>query len=146
MISQKELTIYELLEELKNLKKEYYKLATILAKRIEPLKGLSYDDVNSTIKGRGGVKDTMTNNLAKAEEYQTKLDAIKDSYNSYYNVLMEKIEIMQGNCSEAEMIVFCRDELHWKWSDIAKMVNYTDRHCRRIYSKIKKMSYNVPKT
>ena len=146
MISQKELTIYEVLRELQELKKEYYRLATLLAIRIEPLRGLSFNDVNSTIKGHGGAKDTMTNNFAKIEEYQTKLDAIKDSYDSYYNDAMKKIKIMQDSCSEAEMIVFYRDELHWKWKDIAKIVHYTDRHCKRIYNKIKKMSPNVPKT
>ncbi len=146
MISQKHLTIHEILKEMRSLEKEYYRLATILAIRIEPLKGLSYSDINTTIKGHGGVKDIMTNNLAKAEEYQTKLEAIKASYDSYYDSAVEQIKEMQDTCSDAEMIVFYRDELRWKWAEISKVVHYTDRHCKRLYREIKKMSPNVPKT
>lgn len=139
MISQKELTIYELLEELKNLKKEYYKLATILAKRIEPLKGLSYGDVNSTIKGRGGVKDTMTNNLAKAEEYQTKLDAIKDSIESYQAELIQKLNNVYCKKRSKEKVIFLRNEMHASWNDIAFVLGLSERQCMRLYGRRKKI-------
>lgn len=132
MILEKKLTIREILREMDYLKKQIYSLETVLQRRINPLKGITYKDINSTIRG-GGVSDPMTTNLIKQEELKTELDAKIDSYNSYREKAIEEIVEMMSTKSDEEMVVFFRDELHWKWNDIAKVVHLSIRQCQRKY-------------
>lgn len=135
MLLEKKLNIKEILREMNRLRKRFYSLATILQKRINPLKGITYKDIQ--INGGGGASDIMTNNLIKIEEDKETLESIRDSYNSYRNLAIDRIIEMQEEKTDAEMIVFFRDELHWKWKDIARIMSYSERHCRRLYNQEK---------
>ncbi len=135
MILEKKLTIKELLKEMDYLKKQIYSLETVLQRRINPLKGITYEDVNSTIKGKGGHNDPMTNNLIQKDELKTKLDVKKDSYYSYREQAIEEIAEMMSTKSDEEMVVFFRDDLHWKWNDVIKVMHCSLRKGHYLYKK-----------
>ena len=134
MILDKKLSIKEIFQEMRRLKNRIYSLQTILQKRINPLKGITYKDIIS--KG-GGVSDIMTTNLIKIEEDKGTLESHIESYNSYRNLAISEIIEMSEVKTDVEMIVFYRDELHWKWKDIARIMNYSVRQCQRKYNGIK---------
>ena len=135
MILEKKLTIKEILQEMRRLKSRIYSLQTILQKRINPLKEITYKDIIS--KG-GGVSDIMTTNLIKIEEDKVTLESYIESYNSYRNLAINEIIEMAETKTDAEMIVFYRDELKWKWKDICKIVHYSRAHANRLYNDLKK--------
>lgn len=137
MILEKKLTIKEVLREMDYLKKQIYSLETILQKRINPLKGITYKDINCIIKG-GGNSDPMTNNLIKQEEIKTDLDAKLASYNSYREQAIEEIAIMMSTRTDEEMVVFFRDDLCWKWNDIIKVMHCSLRKGHYLYKNGKK--------
>ena len=57
---------------------------------------------------------------------------------SFLSDMSDTMESQQeGEISEIDdaedRIIFFRDKLHWKWSDIAKVENYSERQVRRKY-------------
>ena len=137
MILEEKLTINEILREMDYLKKQIYSLETILQKRINPLKGITYKDINCVIKV-GGNSDQMTNNLIKQEELKNELETKIDSYYSYRSQAIEEITNMMSTKSDEEMIVFFLFFLHWKWNDIIKVMHCSLRKGHYLYKKGKK--------
>jgi len=80
----------------------------------------------------------MLNKIIKGEEIENEFDAVEASFRDYKNKALEKIRVMIEEKPVEECIVFFRDELHWKWEDIAILFSYSVKQCHRLYNKIKK--------
>jgi len=116
MIIHKELTLEEILKEMKKLRYRLLELADRLKIGYFEIKAITWKDVvtKSSFKG-----DTM----------------IKQSYEDLRMLAIEKMADMLENKPIDECIVYFRDKLHWKWKDIAKMFNYSIRQCQNLYKK-----------
>ena len=138
MISGKELTLDEIIEEMNNLKKRIYSIATQMEINISNImvKAITPNDVK--VKG-GKIGDKMTNFVIKDDELKEELESKIASYNEYRKKAIAKIEATDD---VNERIVFYRDKLHWKWYDIAKTENFSIRQAQRRY-KIYKKSKDV---
>ena len=129
MLTGKELTINELVDNMNELKKQIYSIATQIEINIAniQLKAITPKDI--MVKG-GKISDRMTNFVIKDESLRFELESKKESYNDYRKKVIAKI----SEIDDAEdRIIFFRDKLHWKWSDIAKVENYSERQVRRKY-------------
>ena len=135
MILEKKLTIYEILKELDALKMSINNLATKLRIKTVPLKTITYKEIITKTSYK---PDLSLLNLIKAEELRDEIKAKTESYYDYKQRAIDEIWNMIENKTVDEMIVFYRDCLKWKWSAIANMVNYNERHCRRKYNEYKK--------
>lgn len=134
MILYKELTIKEILDEMKVLKGRLIKLADKHNRLLINVSAVNWKDIMVV----GGRKDdTMLNKMITKENTADEFDIVLESYNSYKEQAIEKMRNMIQNESVEKCIVFFRDELHWGWKEIGKLFNYSDRHCRRIYKNSK---------
>lgn len=134
MITQKELTIQELLREMRTLKRT---IVCLVEKKyinlvLRHLKAISIKDV--CVQSSKGGNNTMINSLIKDERLSDDINSKINSYNEYKDLATEKIREKAETATDEEMIKFYRDELHWKWNDIAKVTNYSVRHCQRKYN------------
>ena len=143
MISQQNLTIRDLLREMKNLKIEVETLETILHKKINPLKGITYKDI---VSSNHNYYDRTLENIIKIDELEIEMDSKIESYYSYRSKAIEQIKEMRKTKPVGYMIVFYRDELHWKIRDICKMTNFSRSQVYRYYNAEKSnSSYFVKK-
>lgn len=128
------LTIKQLFNELKVLKSRLIKLAEKHNRTLINVSAITYKDIltKSGIKG-----DIMLNKVIKKDELKDEFDVVLESYNSYKEKTIEEIRKMLNEKSTEECIAYFRDELGWKWKEIAKLFNYDERHCRRLYNKTK---------
>ena len=135
MILHKELTLEEILKEMKTLKYRLLDLADKLKIGFFEIKAITWKDVvtKSSFKG-----DVMLNKIIKADGTREEFDAVKESYEGYRMMAIKKISEMLDNKPIAECIVYFRDNLRWKWKDIAKMFNYSIRQCHNLYNSEKK--------
>ena len=133
MILEKKLTIEEILVEMNKLKNKIYSLETVLHKKINPLKGVTYKDI---VTKNHTNNDIILNSIIKVDELESELDATIESYNGYKNMAIREIQKMRKEKTVDEMIVLYRDKLHWKWKDICKITNYSIRQCHRKYNLI----------
>lgn len=135
MISSKELTLEEILKEMSKLKYRLLELGDKLKIGVFEIRAIEYKDV---ITKSSYVGDVMLNKMIKADGTREEFDAVKESYNGYRQLAIEKIGEMIETKPVEECIVYFRDHLHWKWDEIARMFNYTSRHCRNLYNNEKK--------
>ena len=134
MISGKELTLEETLKEMNKLKFRLLELKEQLKIGFFEIKAITWKDIvtKSSFKG-----DVMLSNMIKADGTREEFDAVKDSFEGYRQLVIDKIADMLENSSKEECIVYLRDKLRWKWDEIAKMFNCDERTCRRKYKKNK---------
>lgn len=128
MISGKELTLEEILKEMKKLKYEIYCVSDKYVMSQIHLKGITWKDI--VTKG-GRISDKMSNSLIKKEELGKQIVSKVDSYNSYRNLAIDKINEMIENKSESDIIIFLKEEMKWNWKDIARIMNYSISTCKR---------------
>lgn len=130
-----ELTIKQLFNELKVLKSRLIKLAEKNNRILINVSAITYKDIltKSGIKG-----DIMLNKIIKKDELRDEFDIVLESYNSYKEKTIEEIRKMLNEKSTEECIAYFRDELGWKWKEIAKLFNYSLRQCHNLYNKYKK--------
>ena len=76
----------------------------------------------------------MLNKMIKLDDTREEFDAVKESYNAYREVAINKIGEMLETKSKKECIVYFRDKLHWKWKQIGKIVSLSDRQCQNLYN------------
>ena len=137
MINGKELTVEEILEEMDKLKERYYYIANLLHKNFLSirLKGLELKDF--MIKGGKKTSDKILLSIAENDELNINLESTKESYYAYKELLIDKIVEMKKTKTIDEMILFYRDTLHYKFDDIAVLVNYSAKQTKRNYYKLK---------
>ena len=137
MINGKELTVEEILEEMDKLKERYYYIANLLHKNFLSirLKGLELKDF--MIKGGKKTSDKILLSIAENDELNINLESTKESYYAYKELLIDKIVEMKKTKTIDEMILFYRDTLHYKFDDIAVLVNYSAKQTKRKYFKLK---------
>ncbi len=135
MISSKELTLEDVLKEMNKLKYRLLELGEKLKIGFFEIKAIEYKDI---IIKSNFVGDVMLNKMIKADGTREEFDSVKESYNGYRQVAIEKIGEMLETKSIEECIVYFRDKLHWKWREIAKMFKYSLRQCHNLYDKGKK--------
>ena len=82
----------------------------------------------------------MLNKTIQREEAKDEFDIVKEAYNSYKDLAIDKIREMINNSSIEECIAYFRDELKWSWKEISQLFNYNERHCRRLYKKFKEIN------
>lgn len=132
MILQKNLTIREIFNEMKLLKirliklYEKYKISNI------PINAVTWKDIVVVGSKKG---DIMLNKEIKKELMNDEIEIVKESYRDYRNLAIEKIKEMIATKTTEECITYFRDELKWKWDDIAKVFDYSVRQCQRLYYK-----------
>lgn len=133
MINKKQMTIYDLLKEMRTLKRTVLCFVDkkYINKVLRYMKAISVKDVCVQSSKRGN--DTMLNSIIKDEHFDEEINRNLNSYNEYKKLAEEEIRNMIKEKTDDEMIVFYRDELHWKWNDIAKAVNYSVKQCQRKY-------------
>lgn len=131
MISQQNLTIRDLLREMKNLKIEIETLETVLHRKVIPLKGITYKDITSS---NHNYQDRTLETMIKVDELEIEIDSKIDSYYSYRDKAIEQIKEMRKTKPIGYMIVFYRDELHWKIRDICKITNFSRAQVYRYYN------------
>lgn len=134
MITQKELTIQELLREMRTLKRT---IVCLVEKKylnlvLRHLKAISYKDI--CVQSSRGGSDIMVNTMIKDERLGDDINRKINSYNEYKEIATEKIRKKAETATDEEMIKFYRDELHWKWNDISKTVGFSVRQCQRKYN------------
>lgn len=130
---KKELTIKEIFAEMMALKGKLIKLSHKYNRSMILVSAITYKDVIT----KGGKKrdDIMLDKTIKREELKDEFEIVKESYDSYKDLAIEKIQEMIATKPVDECIVYFRDELHWKWDDIAKLFNYSVRQCIRLHKK-----------
>ena len=130
-----ELTIKQLFNELKVLKSRLIKLAEKNNRILINVSAITYKDIltKSGIKG-----DIMLNKIIKKDELRDEFDIVLESYNSYKEKTIEEIRKMLNEKSTEECIAYFRDELGWKWKEIAKLFNYSLRQCYNLYNRLRK--------
>lgn len=137
MIQGKQLTIYDMLKHMRTLKrtilclvdKKYINLA------LRYMKAISLKDV--CVQSSKGGNNAMLNSIIKDEHFEEEINSNLTSYNEYRNMAIEEIKKMIEEKTDEEMIVFYKDELHWKVSDICKATHYSKAQFYRIYNKAK---------
>ena len=133
---KKDLTIKELYSEMRFLYSRLIRLAEKYNRSLISVSAITYKDIVTS----GGWKgDHMLNDVIKREKIQDEFDIVKASYDSYKEEAVEKTrEMLKTQPTEVCMVYF-RDELGWKWADLSKLFNYSERQCKRIYDKWKKV-------
>ena len=99
------------------------------------ISAITYKDV--LIKGGKRCDDIMLSKTIQREEAKDEFDIVKEAYDSYKDLAVNKIREMLNSTPVDECIVYFRDELKWSWKEIAQLFNYNERHCRRLYKKFK---------
>lgn len=135
MISGKELTLEETLKELNKLKYRLLDLKDKLKIGFFEIKAITWKDIVTKSSYKG---DVMLNKMIKADGTREEFDAVKESVEGYRQLAIQKIGEMIENKPIEECVVYFRDNLKWKWKDIAKMFNYSVRQCHNLYDKGKK--------
>ena len=131
----KDLTIEEIGKQLKKLKFRLVELGEKLKIGFFEIKAITWKDIVS----RSGYKgDSMLRTIIKQDDTREEFDAVKESYESYRALLIEKLGDMLESKSTGECITYFRDTLRWKWDDISKMFNYSVSHCKRLRIEYKK--------
>jgi len=115
MIVGKPLTIQEILNEMRTLKRTVLCLCEKrdLNRILRYMKAIQVKDV--CVQSSKGSSDVMLMQIIKDNELTDTIDAKITSYNSYKGLAVERIKEMSKTATEEEMIVFYRDILHWKW-------------------------------
>ena len=134
MISGKELTLEEVVKEMNKLKYRLLDLSEKLHIGFFEISAITYKEIMSSTNYKG---DIMLNKVIKADGTREEFDSVKESYNAYREVAINKIGEMLETKSKSECIVYFRDNNHWKWKQISKMVNYSIRQCQRLYNEEK---------
>ncbi len=134
---KKDLNIKEIITEMMTLKSKLIKLSHKYNRSMILISAITYKDIIT----KGGKKsdDIMLNKTIQREEIKDEFDIVKESYNGYKDLAIEKIQEMIATKPVEECIVYFRDELHWKWKDISKLFTYSLRQCHNLYSKGKKL-------
>lgn len=137
MISGKELTVEEILEEMSKLKERYYYIANLLHKNFLSirLRGVEFKDI--MVSGGRRTSDKMLLSIIKNGDLNLELESIKDAYYSYRDLLIDTIIDMKKTKTVDEMIVFYKDTMHYKFKDIAILVDYSLKQVKRKYYKQK---------
>ena len=135
---KKDLTIKELFAELTTLKSKLIKLSHKYNRSMILVSAITYTDILT--KGGKRWDDVMLNKTIQREEAKDEFDIIKEAYNSYKDLAVDKIREMINSKSVEECIVYFRDELKWSWKEISQLFNYNERHCRRLYKKVKEIN------
>ena len=99
------------------------------------MKAISVKDV--CVQSSKGGSNAMLNSIIKDEHFDEEINNNLNAYNDFRNMAIEEIKKMIEEKTDEEMIVFYKDELHWKWNDIGKAVNYSVRQCHRKYDMLK---------
>lgn len=133
---KKDLTIREVFAEIMTLKSRLIKLSHKYNRSMILISAITYKDIIT--KGGRKSDDVMLDKTIRREELKDEFDIVKESYDSYKDLAIEKIQEMIATKPVEECIVYFRDELHWKWDDITKLFNYSLRQCHNLYSKGKK--------
>jgi len=136
MIVGKPLTIQEILNEMRTLKRTVLCLCEKrdLNRILRYMKAIQVKDV--CVQSSKGSSDVMLMQIIKDNELTDTIDAKITSY-TYKVLAVERIKEMSKTATEEEMIVFYRDILHWKWEDIARATNYSLSQCHRKYKQLK---------
>ena len=127
----------DLLKEMEKLKIKY------------KLKCLMYDEkVNTNVLQAVRPKDIASSSyhsnedktllkLIQEESILDSIDTLKRKYNIYRNLVINKLVEYSGKKTIAEMIVIYREQMHFKWEDIAYLVKYSRSQTIDIYHKEK---------
>ena len=105
MISGKELTLEEIIEEMNDLKKQIYSIATQIEINISSIHLKSITPKDIMVKG-GKIGDKMTNFVIRDESLKEEFEAKKQSYNEYRRLAIDKIK---STDDVNERIVLYRD-------------------------------------
>ena len=132
----KELTIEEVSKQLKKLKFRLVELGEKLKVGFFEIKAVTWKDIVTRTGYKG---DTMLRTIIKQDNTREEFDAVKQSYEDYRRLLIEKLGDMLETKPESECIVYFRDVLKWKWTSIAEMFNCDEKTCRRKYKKEKNL-------
>ena len=100
MISSKELTLEEVLKEMNKLKYRLLELGDKLKIGFFEIQAIEYKDI---IIKSNFVGDVMLNKMIKADDTREEFDSVKESYNGYRQVAIEKI----GEMIETKPIEEC---------------------------------------
>lgn len=133
---KKDLTIKEIFAEMMTLKSRLIKLSHKYNRSMILISAITYKDIIT--KGGRKSDDVMLERTIKKEELKDEFDVVKESYDSYKDTAIEKIQEMIATKPVGECIVYFRDELHWKWDDICKLFNYGRSQASKKYSDFKK--------
>ena len=134
MISGKELTLEEVVKEMNKLKYRLLDLSEKLHIGFFEIRAITYKEIMSSTNYKG---DIMLNRVIKTDGTREEFDSVKESYNAYREVAINKIGEMLETKSKSECIVYLKDKIHWKWKQIAKLMDLSDRQCQNLYNKEK---------
>ena len=86
----------------------------------------------------GGTREDKYKKLDYAiDEIDPAIDYLNKEINNLNNFIEQSLKIMEEYEPLERKIIELREEKKMKWEDIATRVNYSDRQCKRIYSKYK---------
>ena len=119
--------------EMDELKERYYYVANLLHKNFLSvrLKGVELKDI--MVKGGRRTSDKILLSITKSEDLNVELENTRESYYAYRDLLIDKIMEMKKTKSVDEMIVFYKDTMHYKFEDIAILVDYSLAQVKRKY-------------
>lgn len=130
---KQELTISELKNIVKDLEKDlelYLNLKEIAFQKTQP----SGTDFNKIYVKAPNIKfDMFTHYVMKSEEYDATIYELSKSLLAYQKRLVAKMEFLSKSDVRG-YITYLREEENMIWEDIAMLVNYEERQCRRIYN------------
>ncbi len=135
MVNGKQMTVYDMLRQMRTLKRTI--LCLVDKKNINLalryMKVISVKDV--CVQSSKGGSNAMLNSIIKDEHFDEEINNNLNAYNDFRNMAIEEIKKMIEEKTDEEMIVFYKDELHWKVSDICKATNYSRAQVYRIYKR-----------
>ena len=129
------LSIDKILREMKNLKRT---ILTLIDRKylnivLRYLKAITLKDLYVQYTKRSA--DIMLKSIIKDEELAEEIESKVNSYVSYRELAIKKIQEMIETKTDEEMIIFYKDTLNWQWNMIAKAENLSVRQCQRKYNK-----------
>ena len=134
MILEKKLSIKEIFDEMKVIRSRLIELSHKYNRTLINISAVTWKDVVT----KGGMKgDIMLNRVIKKENLENEFDVVMETYKDYKEMAINEIREMMRNNSVEYCIVYFRDNLRWKWDDIAKLFNYSIKQCHRLYNKEK---------
>lgn len=134
MILDKKLTIEEIFDEMKVIRSRLIVLSHKYNRMLVDISAVTWKDI--VVKG-GKKGDIMLNRVIKKENLENEFDVVMETYKDYKEMAINEIREMMRNNSVEYCIVYFRDNLRWKWDDIAKLFNYSIKQCHRLYNKEK---------
>lgn len=118
--------------ELKRIDNEISLLETLRAIKGTSIKANQLKEI--LVSGGGVNNNAIYNSIMDKDEYTADLKKLyleRNAYETYILNELDRIKISEPSIA----IAFLREEQKLRWKDVSKIMNYSEKQCRRYYDK-----------